>query len=511
MAVLVSSLFLFENVYASTSVIGIITTDTIWTKAGSPYQLTGPTAVGQGVTLTIEPGASVDLGDYYLEVNGTLIAKGTSSENVVISATTKMGTYYNKKILFSNPSIDWNEQTGAGSIIENAVLNCVSIWINDASPKIANNHFKDTSYNILLTVNGGSPVITGNEMVFNGNGFDCPSGSPTFSGNVLTNGGGLGNWGIRARNIVISNNIISGLDRGIIAYENGALTITGNAISGASFGIDTLKCPATITGNSITNCGTAVLSGGTVTNNLITNNKYGIKEATDSSAIHYNNLVNNLVSVYISGSHDIDATNNYWGTTNETAIAQSIHDNKFNYNLGTVNFKPFLTEQVETGYVEPTPIPTTSWSTPSPTQTSLPQSTTSASTKDQNSFNIESNSTVSAFAFDVNIPQISFIVSGPEETFGYVKLTIAKTFMPNSSIMVYLDGSQISYDLSSNSNSWIVTFTYHHSSHQIIVNSSENPETTGIPSGVLNTATALTAAGIAVAVVLLSWRKMKVY
>jgi hypothetical protein len=55
---------------------------------------------------------------------------------------------------------------------------------------------------------------------------------------------------------------------------------------------------------------------------------------------------------------------------------------------------------------------------------------------------------------------------------GYINITIAKSFMPTSNINVYLDDNQISYDLSSNGNSWIVTFTYNHSMHQATITES---------------------------------------
>ena len=60
-ATLVTSMFLVTNVHASTPVSGAITLDTTWTKANSPYMLTGTVTVNSGVTLTIEPGATVDL------------------------------------------------------------------------------------------------------------------------------------------------------------------------------------------------------------------------------------------------------------------------------------------------------------------------------------------------------------------------------------------------------------------------------------------------------------------
>ena len=45
---------------------GLITSNVVWTKAGSPYSLTGPVAINQGVTLTVEPGVTINLNSYYI-------------------------------------------------------------------------------------------------------------------------------------------------------------------------------------------------------------------------------------------------------------------------------------------------------------------------------------------------------------------------------------------------------------------------------------------------------------
>ena len=37
-------------------------------------------------------------------------------------------------------------------------------------------------------------------------------------------------------------------------------------------------------------------------------------------------------------------------------------------------------------------------------------------------------------------------------------------------IRVYLDGKQINYELSSTGDSWIISFTYQHSTHQVTIN-----------------------------------------
>ena len=86
-ALLVSSLVAvntlhFGKAQSGTQVGGIITTDTIWNKANSPYILTGALAVNNGVTLTIQSGVIVNLNNFYMLVNGTLTAIGTSTDKI---------------------------------------------------------------------------------------------------------------------------------------------------------------------------------------------------------------------------------------------------------------------------------------------------------------------------------------------------------------------------------------------------------------------------------------------
>jgi hypothetical protein len=81
---------------------------------------------------------------------------------------------------------------------------------------------------------------------------------------------------------------------------------------------------------------------------------------------------------------------------------------------------------------------------------------------------VESNSTVSALAFNSTSSELSFTVIGPSETTGYVKATIAKSITTNGEdIEVYLDGNQLNYSVISTDDSWLITFSYSHSTHQI--------------------------------------------
>ncbi len=77
------------SVYSNpTLVSGAITTNTTWTLANSPYQVTGDIDVRAGVTLTIEPGVTVMFdGARDMTINGTLLANGTAAQHIVFTSS----------------------------------------------------------------------------------------------------------------------------------------------------------------------------------------------------------------------------------------------------------------------------------------------------------------------------------------------------------------------------------------------------------------------------------------
>ena len=88
----------------------------------------------------------------------------------------------------------------------------------------------------------------------------------------------------------------------------------------------------------------------------------------------------------------------------------------------------------------------------------------------QGVFFVESNSTITSLAFNSTNAELSFTASGPPDTTGYAKVTIAKSLIQNTqNITVTLDGNQINYTLSQAANSWLLTFSYHHSTHSVNV------------------------------------------
>jgi hypothetical protein len=100
-------------------------------------------------------------------------------------------------------------------------------------------------------------------------------------------------------------------------------------------------------------------------------------------------------------------------------------------------------------------------------------------------FSVESNSTISALAFNTTNSELTFTAGGPSGTKGYVKVTLAKNLVENiTDIKVYLDGNEIQYSSTSIGDSWFLTCDYVHSTHNVAIelNSSTVPE---FPSAVI--------------------------
>ncbi len=208
-------------------------------------------------------------------------------------------------------------------------------------------------------------------MVFDSS--DCiriNSGSPDISYNVIAGNGQYS--GIYTEGTAyISNNNITGCWTGI--YAVGASTIQYNNIMGnANDGILGENAASTIQNNVLANNDVGISVTGIIRNNTIANNLVaGIWGPNSSATISQNNIYDNAQNVHLTEPDDIEAVNNWWGTTDASAINQTIWDHKNASNLGTLNFDPYLTAPNPSAPAIPTsiiipPPPTTPTSTPSP-------------------------------------------------------------------------------------------------------------------------------------------------
>lgn len=495
-ALLLSAPFLVAStVYGNTNVTSSINSDTTWTTLGSPYTLTQPISINDHVTLTIEPGVTINMNGYGIQVNGVLVAKGTSDEKInfkhgdILIGVDASGSIIENSILNStNLSINCTATINSNYIVGEAKADCFeAIIVGGGTPTISNNTIFAADNQRSIHIVAGSPKITSNAVM----GLiisDEKEGAPvlfhnTIEGGVLFQQGGTP---------VVSNNLITGfkyvnfngnidalvntesnedISGGIIFigdYSNALhdAVVTDNIVTGCLTGVSILEGgTATVERNLITNNsreGLYLGSTSIVTGNTISNNDKGISISNaGTKTITNNNILNNGQWNIYAYCGNIVATNNWWGTTDIQAINNTIYDNKFDPNLAAISINPILTAPNPAAYPSATTFPSINMPTTQGTDT--------------NPFHIGSNSTVTDIAFDPTNSTLSFTVSGPSGTAGYANVTIDKTLMPNGGgLKVYLDGNQVSYQLASAESSWILTFAYLHSTHHVSIYTTAN-------------------------------------
>jgi hypothetical protein len=98
---------------------------------------------------------------------------------------------------------------------------------------------------------------------------------------------------------------------------------------------------------------------------------------------------------------------------------------------------------------------------------------------EQNVFSVTSNSTISALAFNTTSGELGFTVSGPSDTTGYVNVYVPKALISDAAnLKVLLDGNAISFNSESLEDSWFISFTYPHSTHEVTLEMNAAPSTT---------------------------------
>jgi hypothetical protein len=89
----------------------------------------------------------------------------------------------------------------------------------------------------------------------------------------------------------------------------------------------------------------------------------------------------------------------------------------------------------------------------------------------QNALLVASNSTLSQLSLDSAAKHLSFKVTGKSGTTGYLEMCLPKSLIADiSKLAVSIDEKPAMYGVQLVEDSWLVSFTYHHSTHQIDVN-----------------------------------------
>jgi hypothetical protein len=367
-----------------TEVRGTITQDTIWTPAGNPYTIIGTVVVNNDVTLTIQPGVIVNLGLNDLQINGTLNAQGTNSDNIIFHAEESTSgritfgsiTSDSPNCTITNAQIDtayiWSYNTIE---LTNNTLDRSHIQIMGGNAKIAGNNLINTAIIGSYALSDGLSIISGNTMV------------ATADSNIVSGVGISGGSAVISHNTLdMGNSTI--IFQAISATTDGTAVINDNTIYNCRGGIVAGRGTSEIQRNLVTNCqfGVQVFAASpAIENNTITQNGLGINIVNSTlpanPQIMGNNIYDNSISNLYLGAHSdynpdikpvaqstsnsINAASNWWGTTDATAINQTIHDAKNNPLVGTVTFTPFL--DTPNSHAEPDPnAPIPSLRSPSP-------------------------------------------------------------------------------------------------------------------------------------------------
>ncbi len=229
--------------WAQTQVSGTIDGET-WTKAGSPYLVTGKITV---VQLTIEPGVQVLFsGNYNLKVDGELIARGTASDSIIF-APEEGNTSGWKGLLFSstasdqcvlafvrisgvngNSALSLQSGTMAFEHVRIAENSAKSVSISGASLTLTRCDILDNDYGVDITSGGDLELIACRLLRSGDSGIETNGGTVTLTNTIVASSASEGillsatGDKLEASNSVIAYNGAEGIlaTDGIITVEN---------------------------------------------------------------------------------------------------------------------------------------------------------------------------------------------------------------------------------------------------------------------------------------------------
>lgn len=148
-----------------------ITTNTTWTKAGSPYNVTQFVRVRPDVTLTVEAGVEVAFAQHAsLRVEGTLLAQGTANTPILFTGTAKEPGAWNG-ITASNTAEQPAQLTFDHVIVEYAIYvgmeNNANLTLDYTTAEIRNSTFRNGGGNGLNVSGNATATIADSSFVDN--------------------------------------------------------------------------------------------------------------------------------------------------------------------------------------------------------------------------------------------------------------------------------------------------------------------------------------------------------
>jgi nitrous oxidase accessory protein NosD len=225
-----------------------IRTDTVsgvWTKALSPYLITGNVLIADGTTLTIEPGVEVIFQDHFkFDVKGTILAEGTESDSILFTAADHEVGW--NRILFNSTPATNDSSKFSYCIIEygNSPDNGGAFYIYySRNLTISNSTIRhNNGTNAAIYMDQSSCNIL-NCDIYSNNSYAIFTAGTTSDVNIINNkihdGIGAGIYTYRCSADIVGNLIYNNAGSGIAFYESTSKivnnTIVGNNLGGLVF------------------------------------------------------------------------------------------------------------------------------------------------------------------------------------------------------------------------------------------------------------------------------------
>ncbi|MBI4361724.1 MAG: right-handed parallel beta-helix repeat-containing protein, partial [Euryarchaeota archaeon] len=315
------------------------------------------------------------------------------------------------------------------TVADNIINNTTTGVLLMASRNITaeNNTISNTTVGILLTNTSGS-AATGNRLAdSNQSGIllsdrddvSLYRGPPNFN-NVSYNTVTRSRAGINlsgANQTLLLNNTINTSGDGILLFNSTVVNVSNNNASfndiGNKTGIrlvssfnNTLTWNTLLnnsdTGLHLLNSSNNTLSYNTIANNTL--NGTALHNGTQGSAnntLAYNNIHGNgLSGLNLSQPQEVNATSNWWGTSNCIDIRASIHDQLDDPSIGTAAYIPLLSAPYPGGVSITCGVPTiTSWSN---NKTQNTTATLTLNISEPAILNATANQTITTWTWTVN-------------------------------------------------------------------------------------------------------------
>jgi len=315
---------------SGTYVGGYIGSNTTWSLENSPYIVTEDVIVEPDVFLIIEAGVVIKFAiNTSLIIDGALITQGNSTHRIVFTsnATTPQPGDWG--------GIRFKEDSSESSIINWAIVEYASrgVWVDRSSHRIENSIIRNNDYGVSVMFSAGAITIS-NSSIFNNTWgiytWEIGTGNraDVYDSIVFNNKYGISMDILQVTRCNVSKNDIFGIKGRLLSISRSVISKNNGT------GIACYYGTTTITFSTITDNG----------ENGVFANQYVYGPITE---IHYSKIYNNSpYDIYNEIGTDVDATYNWWGTTNETVIKEHIYDYYDDYNLGRVLYKPFLVPPV---------------------------------------------------------------------------------------------------------------------------------------------------------------------